>query len=200
MSVHRVLPEFPVRSFAEYEATGVGGRGIARAVELGPEATIAEVMASGLRGRGGGGFPTGRKWSTVANDPSGRRYVVCNGAEGEPATYKDRTLLRMNPYQVVEGVVIAAYAVGAQGAYLAVKGTFTEEIAALEKAIAEIQEAGICRDCDITIVQGPDEYLFGEEKALLEVIEGNPPLPRVLPPFQHGLFASASQSGWTASP
>ena len=167
-----------------------------RAQELGPEGTRAELTRAGLRGRGGGGFPTGRKWDSIATGGGGTRYVVCNGAEGEPGTFKDRSLLRTNPYQLVEGVIIAAFAVGAARAYICLKERFTEERANVTRAIAEMQEAGICSDCEIAVVAGPDEYLFGEEKAMLEVIEGRGPLPRLFPPHEHGLFATASVSGW----
>lgn len=190
-----LLPARPVTTYAEYEAMG-GGDGIARAVSVGPDATIEEIAASGLRGRGGGGFPTGRKWAGVRGSGGNVTYVVANGAEGEPATFKDRALLRANPYQVIEGLVIAAFAMGARGAYVAVKASFEEERASLERAAAEMQQAGVCSDCEIGIVGGPDEYLFGEEKALLEVVEGRPPLPRVLPPYIHGLFAGGPFSGW----
>ena len=193
-----LLPEHPIRSLDDYLATEVGGRGVARAVELGPEQTIDEVRRSGLRGRGGGGFPTGRKWASVRAQPGTHHYMVANGAEGEPGTFKDRAILRANPYQVVEGVIIAAFAVGATEAFIAVKESFVEEAAGLTRAVAQMQNAGICHDCRITIVRGPDEYLYGEEKALLEVIEGNAPLPRLLPPHEHGLFATAPQTGWEA--
>jgi NADH-quinone oxidoreductase subunit F len=194
-----LLPPEPITSLDGYFATDIGGLGVHRAQELGPAATIEVVIASGLRGRGGGGFPTGRKWASVASQPGTRRYVVCNGAEGEPGTFKDRALLRANPYAVVEGVVIAALAVGAEEAFICVKGSFGHEQAAVTRAVQEFQEAGICTDCKVTIVAGPDEYLFGEEKAMLEVIEGKPPLPRWFPPYEHGLFAASPQQGWEAT-
>ncbi|MPY94087.1 MAG: NADH-quinone oxidoreductase subunit F [Acidimicrobiia bacterium] len=194
-----LLPPVPVRSFDEYLATDTGGLGLQRATEIGPRATIEEITRSGLRGRGGGGFPTGRKWAGVASQADERRYLVCNGAEGEPGTFKDRALLRANPYQLVEGLVIAAFAVDVSGAFIALKASFTEELERLTAAVQEMQAAGICRDCTITIVRGPDEYLFGEEKALLEVIEGKSPLPRLFPPHEHGLFATDVHSGWEGS-
>jgi NADH:ubiquinone oxidoreductase subunit F (NADH-binding) len=169
---------------------------VARAQEIGPAATIEMIERAGLRGRGGGGFPTGRKWSAVAYQDASRRYLVCNGAEGEPGTFKDRTLMRLNPYQLVEGVVIAAFAIGAQEAFIAMKSQFTQELEAVTRAVQEMQQVGICSDCTVNIIGGPDEYLLGEEKALLEVIEGGDPLPRLLPPFEHGLFATAPQTGW----
>jgi NADH:ubiquinone oxidoreductase subunit F (NADH-binding) len=190
-----LLPERPVGSLDEWLATDVGGLGLQRAAELGPAGVRDLVERSGLRGRGGGGFPTGRKWRTVAAGTA-PRYLVCNGAEGEPGTFKDRALLRANPYQLVEGLLIAALAVEVTDAYVAVKASFEREFDALTRAIGEMQAAGICRNCEIRVVQGPEEYLFGEEKGLLEVIEGNPPLPRLLPPYEHGLFATAVQTGW----
>jgi NADH:ubiquinone oxidoreductase subunit F (NADH-binding) len=194
-----LLPEVPVRSVDEHLASAWGGKGLERAVALGPEATIEELRSSGLRGRGGGGFPTGTKWASVRSQPGTHHYAVANGAEGEPGTFKDRALMRANPYLVVEGLVIAAYAVGADEAFLAVKASFVEEADRLTDAVAEMQRAGVCSDCTVTIVRGPDEYLFGEEKGLLEVIEGKPPMPRLLPPHEHGLFATAPQTGWQAT-
>jgi NADH:ubiquinone oxidoreductase subunit F (NADH-binding) len=191
-----LLPVDPVLSIGDYLATDVGGSGVRRAHELGPQGTIDLVTRSGLRGRGGGGFPTGQKWSGVAQQEGGRRYLVCNGAEGEPGTFKDRALLRANPYQLLEGVAIASFAIGASEAFICLKASFVREIEAVTRAVQEFQSAGLCADCDVTIVAGPDEYLFGEEKAMLEVIEGNEPLPRWLPPYLHGLFATAPQLGW----
>jgi len=194
-----LLPRQPLRSLDEYFATDVGGLGLKRAVDLGPEATVTEILQSGLRGRGGGGFPTGRKWRGVLDQGGTHRYVVANGAEGEPGTFKDRALMRANPYQLVEGLIIAAFAVGAREAFLCLKASFEPELEAVTRAVTELQDAGVCRDCRITIVRGPDEYLYGEEKAMLEVIEGKPPLPRLLPPYEHGLFATAPQTGWQAT-
>jgi NADH:ubiquinone oxidoreductase subunit F (NADH-binding) len=195
-----VLPTTPIASLDEYLATDVGGVGVATAQRLGPRATIDTIAAAGLRGRGGGGFPTGRKWAGIADQTGTRRYLVCNGAEGEPGTFKDRALLRANPYQVVEGLIIAAFAIGAEEAFICLKASFEREIAAVTRAVQELQAAGICTDCTVNIVAGPDEYLFGEEKAMLEVIEGKPPLPRWFPPYEHGLFAASPQEGWEAGP
>ena len=164
---------------------------------LGPEATIEELTASGLRGRGGAGFPTGAKWASVRSAGGGTHYAVANGAEGEPATFKDRTLMRADPYRVIEGLAIAAFCVDAPAAYLGVKRSFAVEAANLRRAAVELGDAGLLGELTISIVEGPDEYLFGEEKALLEVIEGRDPLPRLLPPWQHGLFATVTM-GWEA--
>ena len=194
-----VLPVEPVESLDAYLAGPVGGTGLARARELGPAATIELLTASGLRGRGGAGFPTGRKWAGIAGRDGGPAYVVCNGAEGEPGTFKDRALLRADPYQLVEGLVIAATTVGAVEAFVCLKASFAREIERVTTAIQEFQSAGLCHDCTVTVVAGPDEYLFGEEKAMLEVIEGRPPLPRWFAPYEHGLFAASPQLGWEAS-
>lgn len=173
---------------------------MARARELGPEQTIQELALSGLRGRGGAGFRTGRKWDTVFRATSRLKYVVCNAAEGEPGTFKDRTLLRYNPYQVVEGMAIAAMTLGAREAFLCLKSSFAREIERVTTAVAEMERAGLTGNLVITIVQGPDEYLYGEEKAMLEVIEGKAPLPRLLQPYERGLFAVGTQMGWEATP
>jgi NADH:ubiquinone oxidoreductase subunit F (NADH-binding) len=194
-----LLGDAPLRNLDEYLATETGGLGLARAQDLGPDGTIDEVARSGLRGRGGAGFPTGRKWRSIVNGGPGRRYVVCNGAEGEPATFKDRTLVRANPYQLLEGVLVAAFAVNADAVYVALKASFEQEVQRVTDAAREMQAAGMCRDCEINVVAGPEDYLYGEEKALLEVIEGRSPLPRWFPPYEHGLFATDIVTGWEGS-
>lgn len=194
-----LLPASPITSLDEYLATEVGGLGVDRAQTIGPAATIEAITGSGLRGRGGGGFSTGRKWAGIASQ-AGPRYLVCNGAEGEPGTFKDRALIRANPYQLVEGVIVAAFAIEAKETFICLKASFDVERDAVTRAVQELQDAGICSDCKVTIVAGPDEYLFGEEKAMLEVIEGKAPLPRWFPPYEHGLFATAPQLGWESTP
>src|SRR5438094_5439367 len=176
-------------SFEEYVAAG-GGRGFERALGAWPEAVIEEVARSGLRGRGGAGFPTGEKWRSVRTVGAGPRFAVCNAAEGEPATFKDRTLLRTNPYQVLEGLAIAAHAVGAERAFVGLKEAFVPETEALARALKEMQAADALGSIPIEIVLGPDLYLFGEETGLEEVIEERPPLPRTVRPFIQGLFAT----------
>ena len=195
-----LLPSPAITSIEGYLDRGVGGRGLDAARRLGPTSTIEEVTAAGLRGRGGGGFPTGRKWAGIAEQPEHPRYLVCNAAEGEPGTFKDRAILRADPYQVVEGLAIAAFAVGATEAFICIKGSYEREVRAVTRAVQELQGAGICAECTVTIVAGPDEYLFGEEKAMLEVIEGKPPLPRWFPPYEHGLFAAAPQEDGRPAP
>ncbi len=193
----RLLVDPPL-TLEGYVARG-GGSGLDRARALGPAATIAELETAGLRGRGGAGFPTAVKWRSVAGAGGGTRYAVGNGAEGEPGTFKDRALIRSNPYAVLEGLVIAALTVGATDAYIAVKAGFTPEIARLREAMADMAADRFLADVEVHLVTGPEEYLFGEEKALLEVIEGGDPLPRWLPPYLHGLFATAPQLGWEAA-
>jgi NADH-quinone oxidoreductase subunit F len=196
-----LLPDEPLTSLDGYVDTWEGGQGILQARELGPDGVVETLERSGLRGRGGAGFPTGMKWAAIrAGDAPevGDRYVVANGAEGEPGSFKDRMLMRTNPYQVVEGMAVAAATVGAVGAYVAVKASFEAEIEALRRALGEMAGAGLVGEVPITLVTGPDEYLFGEEKGLLEVIEGEDPLPRLFPPYVYGLFTTSPQMGWSA--
>ena len=189
-----------VATLDDYRRIG-GGEALDIALGRGPDAVIDEIRRSGLRGRGGAGFPTGVKWSSVRNEPGERRFVVCNAAEGEPGTFKDRWLIDVDPYQLVEGLQIAAFAVGAERAYIGIKSSFAPQIDRLSKAMLEMDGAGLLI-VPTEVVLGPDEYLFGEEKALMEVIEGNPPLPRILPPYQHGLFqgGTSSTSGAVVNP
>jgi NADH-quinone oxidoreductase subunit F len=195
MSKLFLLPKQPIRTLSEYLDSG-GGRGFEIAHQLGPAAVVDELIASGLRGRGGAGFLTGKKWGSVRDSTDGIRFVVANGAEGEPASYKDRTLMQRDPFRIVEGAAIAAFAVGASSVYLATKRSYHDEVVALSEAALALTGSGLLEDITFTIVEGPDEYLFGEEKALLEVIEGRDPLPRLAPPWQFGLFATTALGGW----
>src|SRR2546428_11845271 len=170
-----MLLDIAPRSLDEYLESG-GGRGLEVALGAWPEAVIEEVAKSGLRGRGGAGFPTGDKWRAVRSVGAGPRFAVCNAAEGEPATFKDRTLLRTNPYQVLEGLAIAAYAVGAERAFLGLKEAFSMEAQTLRRAIEEMERADALGPTPFEVVLGPDLYLFGEETGLEEVIEGRLPL------------------------
>jgi len=194
-----ILPDSPVTSLDEYVAHG-GGRALERARALGPDAIIDLIAASGLRGRGGAGFPTARKWRSVCDAGGTRRYVVVNAAEGEPGTFKDRLLIRRNPYQLLEGMAIGAIAVGALDAYIGLKAKFRPETERVTGALREMAGAGWLEGLDVSVVQGPDDYLYGEETGLLEVIEGNDALPRNVPPYLHGLFATRPQLGWNATP
>ena len=156
---------------------------------MNPAEIVAVVDESGLRGRGGGGFPTGRKWRTVIDNrtASQRPTVVVNGAEGEPGTFKDRTILRLDPYRVLEGALIAALAVGADEIVIALKRTFTREVSAVKSAIGELDAAGWTEGIKVSVFEGPSEYLYGEETALLEVLDGRMPFPRIAPPYRRGI-------------
>lgn len=196
---HRLLPDGPVVDLDDHLARG-GGEGLLAALEMPPEEVAATVRAAGLRGRGGAGFPTGTKWLSVretAAEDGTPVYLVVNGAEGEPGTYKDRTLIAANPFQVVEGILIALHATGARGAYVGVKARFRDQLEALAAALGAVAAAGWRGADRVQLVGGPDEYLFGEEKAMLEVIEGKLPMPRILPPFQQGLFATVGAANPT---
>jgi NADH-quinone oxidoreductase subunit F len=182
-----VLPDRLVATVDDYVNRG-GGQALAMARERPPEEIVEEIRRSGLRGRGGAGFPTGIKWRTVRDDPCPIKYVAVNAAEGEPATFKDRWILRTNPYQVLEGLAVAARAMEARKAFIGIKIGFDTEIARLRQAMDEMSSRDMLGAVPVDLVGGPGEYLFGEEKALLEVIEGNAPLPRIVPPFMEGLF------------
>ncbi|MBK5268610.1 MAG: SLBB domain-containing protein [Acidimicrobiia bacterium] len=193
----RVLPDQAVPSLSEYLELG-GGVALERTRHATADQVIDQLTRAGLRGRGGAGFPTGAKWRSILTGGGQHHYAVCNGAEGEPGSFKDRALIRANPYQILEGLIIAARTVGAIEAFLAVKASFWPEIQRLSTALTEIEQAGWLDGLEVKVSAGPEEYLFGEEKALLEVIEGNDPLPRWLPPYLHGLFATTPQLGWQA--
>jgi NADH-quinone oxidoreductase subunit F len=183
-----LLPDPPYSHYDSYlESNGPSAVLIARS--LSPPEIVNQITRSGLRGRGGAGFPAGVKWKTILNHPCPKRYVVCNAAEGEPGTFKDRYLLRKNPYAVLEGLLISAHVVGAKTIYIGIKGSFHREIDRLSQAIHEMRNAELLSEVDIEISSGPGEYLFGEEKALLNQIEGGLPLPREAhyPPYEKGL-------------
>ncbi len=186
--VHRVLHPHPITSFDEYLVRR-GGRGWEAVAALTPDEIIDELLASGLRGRGGAGFPTGVKWRTVADNRSATEAtsVVVNAAEGEPGTYKDRTILQINPYQVIEGALIAARAVGADEIIFGLKAAFADEGERVDAAVAEIEAAGWTDGISIVVFEGPDHYLYGEETGMLEAIDGRPPFPRIAPPFRRGV-------------
>ena len=184
-----LLPEDSIESVDAYISAG-GGEALNRALTIPREQIIAEVKKSGLRGRGGAGFPTGLKWAGVAHDPCPIKYLVCNGSEGEPGSFKDHMLMRKNPYQLLEGIAIAAYAIGAKKAFLGIKASSRKEVGAVRHAIDEMLKRNVLGPTPVELVLGPEDYLFGEEKALLEVIEGRDPMPREAdnPPYVDGLF------------
>ncbi|HEC17157.1 MAG TPA: NADH oxidoreductase (quinone) subunit F [Sedimenticola sp.] len=157
-----------------------------------PPAEVIEWMkTSGLRGRGGAGFPTGLKWSFINRDAPVDKYLVCNSDEGEPGTFKDRDILRYNPHALVEGMVIASYVIGAHRAYNYIRGEFWEPYERFQNAIDQAREAGLVGkdilgsgyDCEVHVHLGGGAYVCGEETALLESIEGKKGQPRFKPPF-----------------
>ena len=186
--IRRVLDVDPVRDLGAYEADG-GGDALRVAVEGGSDAVLAVVEASGLRGRGGAGFPTATKWRSVLEYRSDELAptVVVNAAEGEPGSFKDRAIIAANPYRVLEGALIAALTIGAHDVVVATKARFSTEVDRLRSAAAELTAAGWAPGVSISVVEGPEEYLYGEETALLEVVEGRLPFPRIAPPWRRGV-------------
>jgi NADH-quinone oxidoreductase subunit F len=163
-----------------------------------PEEIVEKVKASGLRGRGGAGFPTGLKWSFINRNVPGQKYIVCNSDEGEPGTFKDRDILRYNPHQLIEGMILAGYAVGSTVGYNYIRGEFWEPYERFEAALEEAREAGFLGDnilgsgfdFQLHTHLGAGAYICGEETGLLESLEGKKGQPRFKPPFpaQFGLF------------
>ena len=159
--------------------------------EMKPEEVIEEVKKSGLRGRGGAGFPTGVKWGFVPRDVDKPKYVVCNADEGEPGTFKDRVILGQDPHKLIEGILIAGYAIGANTGYIYIRGEYAKEAEVLEEAISEAYEKGYLGrnifDSGFTfnlfVHRGAGAYVCGEETALLNSIEGKKGQPRIRPPF-----------------
>lgn len=177
--------------------TNGGYNGLKKAFTKKPDEIIEEIKKSGLRGRGGAGFPTGLKWSFIPKSNT-QKYVVCNADEGEPGTSKDREIIHKNPHSVIEGMIIAGYAIGATKGYIYIRGEYLKEFRILEKTIYEAQRTGFLGknilnsgfDFEIRIVRGAGAYICGEETALLESIEGKQGKPRIKPPFPaiKGLF------------
>lgn len=176
-----------------------GYRALEKALkEMSPQAVIQEVSAAGLRGRGGAGFPTGKKWAITAACADAPRYVVMNGGEDEPGSKKDRLLMENLPHLILEGVIIASYAVGAARAYLYINREYESARRGMAEALEEAKEAGywgrrvVGTDfgLEIVLTLAPPNYVAGEDTAALEVIEGREPLPRQKPPFPatKGLF------------
>jgi NADH:ubiquinone oxidoreductase subunit F (NADH-binding) len=173
--------------------------GLRRAIrDLGPTATIATIAASGLRGRGGAGFPAGEKWRTAAGTDADRRFVVANGYGADPASHTDRTLMLLDPFSVVEGTAIAAYAIGAGEAFIAVRAEDAEVIARLSTAIGAATDAGFLgadvlgsgQDIWLSVRPVQGAYMLGEETVLLKALEGKRGQPEQKPPHpaQSGLF------------
>ncbi|MFA7248290.1 MAG: NADH-ubiquinone oxidoreductase-F iron-sulfur binding region domain-containing protein [Dehalococcoidia bacterium] len=179
----------PVTSLTDYLDRG-GGEGYIRARSMNPDDVIGMLRAAGLRGRGGAGFPTAIKWQGIRDSECERHFICCNAAEGEPGTFKDRFLIRHNPYRMLEGLAIAQHVLNAETAYVVTKASYAPEIERIERAYEEMKFATPMMD-HVELVYGPDEYLFGEEKALVSVVDGGLPMPRVFPPYMQGLFSGA---------
>lgn len=178
------------RTLEGWKALG-GYEALAKALKMDREEVIEEVKTSGLRGRGGAGFPTGVKWSFMPKEKKGPHYLCCNADESEPGTFKDRELLRWTPHQVIEGCLIGAYAIQAEHVYIYCRGEFFETTQVLARAVEEAYEAGYIgkdilgtgHDIDVTVFAGAGAYICGEETALMNSLEGRRGLPRVKPPF-----------------
>ncbi|MBE7087065.1 MAG: 4Fe-4S dicluster domain-containing protein [Clostridiales bacterium] len=185
------------------EGIGAGAfQGLAKALNMSREDVIKEVLDSGLRGRGGGGFPTGRKWQFAYAQPDGDKYVVCNGDEGDPGAFMDRSILEGNPLAVIEGMMIAGYAIGAKNGYFYVRAEYPIAVNRLKLAVKAAEELGLLGDnilgtdfsFRVHIRLGAGAFVCGEETALLNSIEGQRGMPRPRPPFPavKGLWDSPS--------
>lgn len=166
-------------------------KGLLKALSMKPQDVIDEVLSSGLRGRGGGGFPTGRKWQFAFNQDAKQKFVVCNGDEGDPGAFMDRSILEGNPVNVIEGMMIAGYAIGASDGYFYVRAEYPIAVSRLRIAIEELEKAGLLGDnilntgfsFRVHIRLGAGAFICGEETALLNSIEGKRGMPRPRPPF-----------------
>ncbi|MBE6136401.1 MAG: 4Fe-4S dicluster domain-containing protein [Erysipelotrichaceae bacterium] len=174
------------------EALGYGAfKGLTRALHMSQQEVVTEVLNSGIRGRGGAGFPTGRKWQFALDQKNDTKYVVCNGDEGDPGAFMDRSILEGNPIGVIEGMMIAGYAIGAQNGYFYVRAEYPIAVKRLRLAIKQLEEAGLLGDnilgtgfsfrCHVRL--GAGAFVCGEETALLNSIEGKRGMPRPRPPF-----------------
>lgn len=179
----RNIGKIDPHSIEDYIATG-GYEALAKAKTVDPDKLISEIEnASKLRGRGGAGFNTGLKWSGARASAGDVKYVVCNGDEGEPGTFKDRYILENDPHTVVEGVLIAATAIGASEAIIYVRGEYEHQIGLLRNAIRQAEEKGFTEGINLRVLTGAGSYVCGEETALLNSIEGLRAEPRLKPPF-----------------
>jgi NADH-quinone oxidoreductase subunit F len=182
-----------------YEETG-GYKSLRKALDMTQDEIISEVKASALRGRGGAGFPTGMKWSFVPRNSPKQKYVVCNADESEPGTFKDRYLLERDPHALIEGMLIAAFALGAETCYVYYRGEYNYLIHIMDRAVEEARAANLVGknilgsdfSCEVYTHTGAGAYICGEETALLSSLEGYRGHPRMKPPFPavEGLYAS----------
>ena len=179
-----------IKSFEVYRREG-GYKSVEKALTMQPNDIVEEVKKSGLRGRGGAGFPTGMKWSFLAKPEGVARYLVCNADESEPGTFKDRYLMEFIPHLLIEGMIVSAYTLGSNVSYIYIRGEYDWVTDILEIAIEEARQNGFIGknilgsgfDCEIYLHRGAGAYICGEETALLESLEGKRGLPRIKPPF-----------------
>ncbi len=180
-----------IRTYEVYRREG-GYRGVEKALKnMGPEAIVEEVKKSGLRGRGGAGFPAGMKWSFIAKPEGVPRHLVCNADESEPGTFKDRYLMEFLPHLLIEGLIISSFALGSNATYIYIRGEYAWIVDILEHAIDEAKANGFLGknilgtgfDCEIYVQRGAGAYICGEETALIESLEGKRGNPRIKPPF-----------------
>jgi NADH-quinone oxidoreductase subunit F len=185
------------RTFAGWSERG-GYEGLRRALGMTPDAVVQVVKDSGLRGRGGAGFPTGLKWSFMPKGDGKPHYLVCNADESEPGTFKDREIMRWTPHALLEGCAIASYAIGAERCYIYIRGEFTEPWSIMTQAVADAYANGALGEnvfgsgkrIDMVLHRGAGAYICGEETALMNSLEGKRGNPRIKPPFpaQAGVF------------
>ena len=176
---------------ADYEKAGGWASLQSTLAEMDPEEVLYSALRSGLRGRGGAGFPMGRKASFLPKDSPRPSYVVCNADESEPGTFKDREIMETNPFQLLEGIAIAGYAIGAKRGYIYIRGEYEHQARVLDDAVRQAYEGGVLGEgilgtdftFDITVYRGAGAYICGEETALLESLEGKRGQPRLKPPF-----------------
>lgn len=179
-----------IRYYDAYRKNG-GYAAVEKALKMVPADVVEEVKKSGLRGRGGAGFPTGMKWSFLAKPEGVARYLVCNADESEPGTFKDRYLMEFLPHLLIEGLIISSFALGSSRTYIYIRGEYAWIVDILEEAIREANSAGFLGtnilgtgfDCQIYVQRGAGAYICGEETALLESLEGKRGNPRIKPPF-----------------
>ncbi len=180
-----------IRTYEVYRREG-GYRGVEKALKtMGPESIVDEVKKSGLRGRGGAGFPAGMKWSFIAKPEGVPRHLVCNADESEPGTFKDRYLMEFLPHLLIEGLIISSFALGSNDTYIYIRGEYAWIVDILEQAIDEAKANGFLGknilgtgfNCEIHVQRGAGAYICGEETALIESLEGKRGNPRIKPPF-----------------
>ena len=180
-----------IETYAVYRKNG-GYRSVEKALKtMSPEQVVEEVQKSGLRGRGGAGFPTGMKWSFLAKPEGVPRYLLCNADESEPGTFKDRYLMEKIPHRLIEGMIVSSYALGSNLSFIYIRGEYMWILDILEKAIAEAYAAGFLGknilgsgfDLDLRVAPGGGAYICGEETAMIESLEGKRGNPRMKPPF-----------------